>query len=212
MVMSRMRTDPAPSRSGGRRTGRQRNAAADSAPNLQNRGVSLRLRSSQQLIFCVLLFSSGAAALVYQVLWIKQLSLVVGIEVYAVTTAVSAFFAGLALGGALFGRLADRNARPLRLYAQMEFGVAVIAVATTIALAHAASPFAIIESKLGVIAWLPLFLFVATPALLMGGTLPVLVRARFQNAEEVACVGGVLYSANTAGAVCVALLTPFFLL
>jgi len=207
--MSRARTESAPRPNRGSKTLRQGRVAADSFSNSQNRSAHFHGHS---FIFCLLLFSSGAAALVYQVLWIKQLSLVVGIEVYAVTTAVSAFFAGLALGGALFGRLADRNARPLRLYAQMEFGVAVIAVATTIALAHAASPFAIIESKLGVIAWLPLFLFVATPALLMGGTLPVLVRARFQNAEEVACVGGVLYSANTAGAVCVALLTPFFLL
>src|SRR5579864_8178380 len=48
----------------------------------------------------LLLFGSGAASLVYQLLWIKQLSLVVGVEVYAVTVAVSAFFAGLAIGGA----------------------------------------------------------------------------------------------------------------
>src|SRR5215470_1388328 len=60
------------------------------------------------------LFASGTAALIYQVLWIKQLSLVVGVDVYAVTTGVSAFFAGLALGGALFGRWADRLARPCR--------------------------------------------------------------------------------------------------
>ena len=51
------------------------------------------------LIPALLLFVSGAAALVYQVLWIKQLSLVVGVEVYAITTGISAFFAGLALGG-----------------------------------------------------------------------------------------------------------------
>lgn len=63
----------------------------------------------------LLLFASGGAALVFQVLWVKQLSLVVGVEVYAVTTAISAFFAGLALGGLAFGRLADRLARPLRL-------------------------------------------------------------------------------------------------
>src|SRR6187200_2650482 len=46
-----------------------------------------------------LLFASGAAALVYQVLWIKQLSLIVGVDVYAVSTGISAFFLGLALGG-----------------------------------------------------------------------------------------------------------------
>ncbi len=43
-----------------------------------------------------LLFFSGIAALIYQTIWIKQLTLVVGIDVYAVTTGVSGFFAGLA--------------------------------------------------------------------------------------------------------------------
>ncbi len=207
--MSRVTTDSSHRRNRRGKTGRQRNASAAPVPKPQNRSTPF---SWPSFSFSVLLFSSGAAALVYQVLWIKQLSLVVGIEVYAVTTAVSAFFAGLALGGALFGRLADRIARPLRLYAQMEFGVGVIAVATTIALTRAAAPFAIIESKLGVLAWPPLFLLVAVPALLMGGTLPVLTRARSPHAEDLARVGGVLYSANTAGAVFGALLAPFFLL
>lgn len=42
------------------------------------------------LLLCV----SGAAALVYQVLWVKQLSLVVGVEVYAITAGISAFLPG----------------------------------------------------------------------------------------------------------------------
>jgi hypothetical protein len=46
------------------------------------------------LIPALLLCISGAAALVYQVLWIKQLSLVVGVEVYAITTGISAFLPG----------------------------------------------------------------------------------------------------------------------
>jgi hypothetical protein len=102
-----------------------------------------------------LLFASGIAALIYQVLWIKQLSLVVGVDVYAVTTAVSAFFAGLAPGSALFGRWGDRLARPYRLYALLELGIAVLGVAVTLALAHAALPFtalAIAAAAVGIVA------------------------------------------------------------
>jgi hypothetical protein len=55
--------------------------------------------------WAVLTFFSGMAALIYQTLWVKQLSLVVGVEVYAVTTGVAAFFVGLALGSFWFGRL-----------------------------------------------------------------------------------------------------------
>ena len=75
------------------------------------------------LIPALLLCISGAAALVYQVLWIKQLSLVVGVEVYAITTGISAFFAGLAVGGWLFGRWADRLAQPVLLYAGLATAV-----------------------------------------------------------------------------------------
>jgi MFS family permease len=65
----------------------------------------------------VLLLGSGSTALVYETLWVKQLGRVVGVEVHAVTIALSAFFAGLAVGSALLGRLADRSTRPIRLYA-----------------------------------------------------------------------------------------------
>src|ERR1700760_4863279 len=59
-----------------------------------------------------MLFCSGMAGLIYQILWIRQLTLVVGIEVYSITIAVSAFFAGLACGSVLLGRLADRATPP----------------------------------------------------------------------------------------------------
>ena len=160
----------------------------------------------------LLLFASGTAALVYQVLWIKQLSLVVGVDVYAVTTGVSAFFAGLALGGALFGRWADRLARPFLLYALLELGIAVLGVAATLALARAAQPFAALEEGAGPLAWALLFALVGMPAVLMGGTLPVLIRSRAPQPGHIGAAGGSLYAANTAGAIAGALLTPFVLL
>jgi len=49
------------------------------------------------------------------------------VDVYAVTTGVSGFFAGLALGSAVFGRFADRLRSPLRPYAGLELGIAVFA-------------------------------------------------------------------------------------
>src|SRR5262245_53121773 len=90
----------------------------------------------------VLLLASGVAALVYQVVWVRQLSLVVGVDVYAVTVGVSAFFAGLALGGLVFGRMADRVARPYRLAAGLEAAIAVLGPVATRALAHAPAWFA----------------------------------------------------------------------
>ncbi|MEN5034840.1 fused MFS/spermidine synthase [Pseudomonas sp. TWI929] len=159
-----------------------------------------------------LLFLSGTAGLVYQVLWIKQLSLVVGVEVHAVATGISAFFAGLALGGLLFGRWADRLRRPVRLYMMLELAVAVLGIAATLGLAHAAGPFARLEASAGLLAWCLPFALVGIPALLMGGTLPVLVRALQPATGQLAEAGGRLYAANTAGAIAGTLLAAFVLL
>ncbi|WRW06729.1 fused MFS/spermidine synthase [Pseudomonas putida] len=159
-----------------------------------------------------LLFISGGAALIYQVLWVKQLSLVVGVEVYAITAGISAFFAGLAMGGLVFGRWADRLRHPVRLYAGLELAVAVLAVAATLGLAQSAALFARLEASVGLLAWLLPLSLVGLPAFLMGGTLPVLVRALTPNGAQTGEAGGRLYAANTAGAICGTLLAAFVLL
>lgn len=159
-----------------------------------------------------LLFLSGTAGLVYQVLWIKQLSLVVGVEVHAVATGISAFFAGLAFGGLWFGRWADRLSRPLRLYVSLELAVALLGLGATLSLAHAAGPFARLEASVGLLAWALPFALVGLPAFLMGGTLPVLVRAQAPVSGQLAEAGGRLYAANTAGAIAGTLLAAFVLL
>jgi predicted membrane-bound spermidine synthase len=158
----------------------------------------------------LLLVISGTAALLYQVLWIKQLTLIVGVDVYAVTTGVSAFFAGLALGGLLLGRWVDRVTRPLRLYAALEIGVAMVGVLMTVALAHTASLFANLEKQSSILAWSLVFLMVGVGPFLMGGTLPAMVRSLRLTAERISTGGGWMYAANTTGAIIGALASSFF--
>jgi len=160
----------------------------------------------------ILLFISGAAALVYQTLWVKQLALVVGVDVYAVTTAVSAFFAGLALGSAVFGRWADRTTRPFMLYAGLEVGIAVLGIAGTLALARSAPIFVAFKAASGPLAWLLPFSLIGLPAFFMGGTLPALVRAVAPDNASVGRASGFLYAANTAGGILGTLATPFLLI
>lgn len=159
-----------------------------------------------------LLCLSGVAGLVYQVLWIKQLSLVVGVEMEAVAIGVSAFFAGLALGGWAGGRMADRAAAPWRLYAWLEAAIALLAIGATLTLAHAAAPFAWLDARAGAAAWLLPVLLVGIPAAAMGGTLPVLLRATRPDVNALGAYGGRLYAANTAGAIVGTLLAAFALL
>jgi spermidine synthase len=178
-----------------------------SAPAIERRNPSSF--NARSVLLAFVLFLSGTASLIYQVLWIKQLSLVVGAEVYSVTIAVSAFFAGLAFGSAYFGRWADRLTQPFLVYPWLEAGIAVLGVATTIALSHSSSLFAAIEIRAGLLAWcLPLFL-VGAPAFLMGGTLPIAVRFCMFGTERIAEAGGNVYASNTAGGIAGALLSTF---
>lgn len=173
----------------------------------------VRAERRAALVFpALLLFASGSAALVFQVLWIKQLALIVGVDVYAVTIGVSAFFAGLAGGSFVFGRWADRSARPMRLYARIEVAIALLAVLSTYALAYAAALFARGEAIVGPLAWALPILLVGLPAGCMGGTLPVLTRAIADDHHGLAGTGGTLYAANTAGAIVGTLLAPFVLI
>lgn len=205
--MPRVKTNSVLSRVLEDRTGQTQTTKTASSSNDSN---SPATRGS--LTVGLMLFLSGAAALIFQILWIRQLSLVVGVEVYSITIAVSAFFAGLAAGGAVFGRIADGWSRPLLLYALLETGVAFVALATTIALSHTARPFVALEFRAGLLAWALPFFLVGIPAFLMGGTLPVAIRSQTQRLSAIARTGGWVYAANTAGGIAGALLSSFLLL
>ncbi|WP_080888598.1 fused MFS/spermidine synthase [Nitrospira japonica] len=185
---------------------------ADSQVNGED-AVAVR-RSAQHAIpmTALLLAASGAAALVYQVLWIKQLSLIVGVDVYAVAAGISAFFGGMALGSLLLGRVVDRVRRPLLFYGGIEAGIAALSVSVTVALPHTAELFATAEAAVGPAAWTIPLALVAVPAVLMGGTLSALLRSLQPLQEAISFVAAGLYASNTLGAVAGALLCSFLLI
>jgi spermidine synthase len=55
-------------------------------------------------------FLSGATSLVFQVSWSKMLAVSLGSSLWAITTVVAAFMAGLGIGSLVGARLADRVA------------------------------------------------------------------------------------------------------
>ena len=67
---------------------------------------------------------SGAAGLVYQVVWMRRLTLVLGVTHQAVAITLACFMGGLALGAWWLGRVGDRTRHPVRAYAGLELGIA----------------------------------------------------------------------------------------
>ena len=95
-------------------------AAPDTSYNLSNKIL--------HPILLILFFSSGFSALVYQIVWMRMFSLVFGVTTLAVSTVLTAFMAGLALGSYLAGRFVDRYKNPLRLFSYLEFGIGFFAL------------------------------------------------------------------------------------
>jgi spermidine synthase len=166
-------------------------------------------RATASLAPLLLLFLlSGVSALVYQVLWMRLLALVFGVTIHAASTVLAAFMAGLAIGSAGAGRLADAVRRPLAAFAVAEALVAVAALATPFALRAVEAVYLGLNTVSG--GW-PLTLAVArfalsfavlvVPATLMGATLPLVVKSAVTRGAILGRQVSLLYAANTAGAV-----------
>src|SRR6476660_9425855 len=73
---------------------------------------------------------SGAAALIDEIVWSRQLVLVFGNTTQAVAAILTGFFGGIAIGSFVGGRIADRVRSPLRMYGALELFLAVVVVVT----------------------------------------------------------------------------------
>jgi spermidine synthase len=149
---------------------------------------------------------SGAAGLIYEIVWSRQLVLVFGNTTQAVSAILTGFFGGMAIGAALGGRIADRVRSPLRMYAVLELVLVVVVLVTpfTFGLIHEAyrGVYGSIEGT----ALIPLVrlvlavLALAPATILMGATFPSLMRHLAADGTLSRSFGR-LYAANTIGAI-----------
>lgn len=193
------------------------NARSSTLRNKELNLNNIRLPRLERVVFLVALlifFTSGFAALLYQVIWQRMLGLFSGTDVYSVTIIVAAYMAGMGIGSLTGGYWADRLSHwgNLALFAAVEFAIAVFALASKplyydwlyLQNAHlAASP---------VLMALTLFLSLLIPTFCMGVSLPALSRALTREIELAAGTIGALYAVNTLGAAVGAFATTWILL
>src|SRR5262245_45472753 len=137
-----------------------------------------------------------------------MLHLLFGDTVLAVSTVLACFMGGLALGSFWSGRVVDRRARLLPLYALLEAGIGVSAILVPVAL-DALTPVYVWSHRLlhdsfwlfNVVRVTLAFSLLAVPTILMGATLPVLSRYLVRNTATLGWSVGTLYALNTGGAV-----------
>ena len=164
-------------------------------------------------------FASGAAALIYQVVFAKTLALTFGSTSTATLTVLATFLGGMAIGSYLGGRFAHRARRPIFVYAAIEGCIALYCIATP-ALFHA-TQIAYVALATGLPPEAPLLLLLRIclgglvlliPTILMGATLPLLVQILDIKAQRIGSKVALLYLTNTAGATIGALICGYALI
>jgi spermidine synthase len=165
-----------------------------------------------------LLAVSGFAALVYQVLWVRELGLLFGNTAQAAALTIAIFFTGLATGGWFWGRRAGRHPHPLRGFGVLEVGVAAAALTHFVLLDvyHLVEPHlltlvtrvpaadTLVKAAVAAALLLP-------ASFLMGGTLPMVGQHLIRDRGRLGTTGTLLYAVNTTGSAIGALAAGFVL-
>ena len=151
---------------------------------------------------------SGAAALIYEVIWTRSLTIILGSTTYALSTMLSTFMAGLAIGGFLGGRIADKVKNLLMVFGLLELGIGIFGL-VTIPLIHLMPPlyfkiyraFHLSPSLYFFFQFLLCSGIMLIPTTLMGATFPIVSKRVTTSLNEMGKWVGSAYSFNTFGAI-----------
>ena len=173
---------------------------------------------SRTAIFA-LFYVSGIAGLIYQVLWLRRLSLIFGVTVYAASTVLAAFMAGLAIGSALSSRVLRRRMSPLAAFGAAEILIGVTGFLSPVLLDAASTLYEALYhlapeslTLLTIARLVCSFAILAVPTTMMGITLPLLTAAVTTGTRTTGLGVSLLYSMNTLGAMTGTLLTGYLLI
>ncbi len=158
-------------------------------------------------------------ALIYEIIWIRPLSLVFGTTIYAVSTIVASFILGLAVGSWVAGRYTDRLQNPLRYFAFTQLGVGFYGILLLpifgalpeiyLGLHHATFPNQALFMFTQILMSIAM---ISIPATLMGATLPLMMRTYTEEFTTVGKDVGKLDASNSFGAVVGTLAAGFLLI
>lgn len=157
----------------------------------------------------VAFFLSGASALIYQVVWQRMLTVHYGVGPASTALVVSVFMLGLGVGAVVGGRWAEQRINLSARYAIIELAIAMIGAASAIVIDAVGRLTADGNVAVTLVA---LFVVLLPPTVLMGATLPLLVKAYGRLHASFLKSVAMLYGVNTLGAAVGSLLAAYFLI
>ena len=158
---------------------------------------------------CFLL--SGASGLIYEVVWTRMLTHVFGGTTLAVSTVLTAFLGGLALGSYFGGKFIDHFKKPLLAYAALELMIGIYGLLVPILFSEpflapvwqtVVQMFQSVQFISYIVRFFISVILLVIPTVLMGATLPILSRYLTNVRSDIVPFNvGALYTINTAGAI-----------
>lgn len=186
-------------------------------PIKETKRKRIRLRPTDKIIlFCF--FFSGFAALMYEVVWTRFLSLIFGTSTYAFSTMLTAFMAGLALGSYAMSKIVDRVKDPVGTFIFVELGIGLYGILLLLLFSNLDMLYFSVYSKWNAFStiWLAFFLvffsLLLIPTTLMGATMPLVSKIYSHAHQTVGGDIGKVYSSNTFGGIFGAFMAGFVLI
>jgi spermidine synthase len=196
-------------------TAKRRGGAATADSGLATDALGPRSDPSTVFPFLFLLFMiSGAAALIYEVVWFQMLQLVLGSSAVSIGVLLGTFMGGMCLGSLGLSRFVSPRRHPLRVYALLELAIGASGILMLGAMPLVEGIYtSVVGHGLPSLLWRGLFaaLCLLPPTTMMGATLPAVARWVRATPRGVSWLG-YLYAANTTGAVFGCLVAGFYLL
>ncbi|WP_085993142.1 fused MFS/spermidine synthase [Oceanobacillus senegalensis] len=175
--------------------------------------------NKQKQIILLLSFLSGLSVLVYEIVWQRYLQLIFGSSVYAISTVLACFMVGFALGSWLIGKWTDKTTSSMKVFIYLEIGIGIFGFLSPFLFSQLMELHTLLFQHLEVsqptkhiIRIVLSFIIIIFPAILMGGTLPPLVKIYHEKKQQIGKDAANVYAINTLGGVIGAFLTGFFLI
>lgn len=169
-------------------------------------------------IYLAAFFVSNIAALIFEVVWGRELTHVFGTSVYAVSTVLTSFMSGLALGSYIFGRLVDVSKNPEKLFARLEIGLGVYGLFTIYLFDVVSLPYGDLHRAFhggllfNFIEFLLAFFLLLIPTTFMGATFPVITKLYHEKFDELGSDVGKVYTVDMLGAATGSFVSGFLLI
>ena len=178
-----------------------------------------KIHRSYQMLLLAAFFLSGATSLALEVAWSKELSYLLGVDIYATTTVVTAFMGGLGLGAILVARYYRWAQASIRSYGLLQLVIGFCGLISIPLLRSTMPLFSFLYDTLNyniqlflLIRFIFVFGLMLLPVTLMGMTLPIVVGASYNRKKNrYSLIAGLLYGTNTVGAVVGTLVAGFLL-